>query len=71
MVRLANYPIAFIAQSLIQSRFNIFKILTSSYNDYYLVGCNLRSLYAKNTEGLQQAVTVQILVRNWLRLHMS
>ena len=30
-----------------------------------------QNLYAKNTQGLQRAVTVQRLVHNWVRPHMS
>ncbi len=30
-----------------------------------------QNLYAKNTEGLQRAVTVQRLVHNWVRPHVS
>ena len=30
-----------------------------------------QNLYAKNTEGLQRAVTVQRLVHNWVRPHVG
>jgi hypothetical protein len=30
-----------------------------------------QNLYAKNTEGLQRAVTVQRLVHNWVRPHLG